>query len=96
MKQCFSCKTELPADIRPGRRDECPSCKRDLHVCLNCKFYDPGSYNDCREPIADPVIEKEQSNFCSFFQFKDMESNDKATQGKHTALDALNRLFGCM
>lgn len=53
-----------------GRRDECLFCKSDLHVCKNCLMYDPKSYNECKEPSADVVKEKERANFCDFFKAK--------------------------
>lgn len=67
--KCFSCQTEI--QIKPGelvgRRDECSSCGADLHVCLNCAHYDRGSYNECKETVADVVKEKDRSNFCDHF-----------------------------
>ncbi len=52
----------------PGRRDDCSKCHADVHVCRNCKFYDRAAYNECREPSADRVIEKDRANFCDFYQ----------------------------
>jgi hypothetical protein len=37
-------------------------------VCRNCAFYAAGAYNDCREPCAERVVDKERANFCEFFQ----------------------------
>lgn len=65
---CFSCGKENPFTERIGRRDECFSCHTDLHVCKNCRFYDSSAYNECKEPSADVVREKETSNFCDFFE----------------------------
>lgn len=64
--KCFSCN-ELHKLERVGFRQEC-DCGEDLHVCLNCKFYDSTSYNECKEPTADNVKEKDRSNLCEFFQ----------------------------
>jgi len=38
-----------------------------LHACPQCRFYAPGQYNDCREPQAERVLDKEKANFCDFF-----------------------------
>jgi ribosome-binding protein aMBF1 (putative translation factor) len=65
--KCFQCGHEIAASQVPGRRDECPKCHADLHVCRNCKHYDRNAYNECREPSAEVVLEKERSNFCDFF-----------------------------
>ncbi len=50
-----------------GRRDECPKCRADLHSCKNCQHYDRAAYNECKEPQADRVQEKDRSNFCDYF-----------------------------
>lgn len=65
---CFSCGKSLSLSAGVSRRDECPHCRADLHVCKNCQFYDSNAYNECREPQAEVVREKERSNFCDFFQ----------------------------
>ena len=64
---CFKCSTEMTFASLPGRRDECPKCGADVHACRNCAHYDASSYNECREPQADRVQEKERSNFCDHF-----------------------------
>lgn len=64
---CFNCNTEINAADRPGRQDSCPNCGADLRCCRNCRFYDPGSYNSCREPRAERVVDKERANFCEWF-----------------------------
>src|SRR5689334_1261502 len=65
--KCFSCGTEMSFAQTPGRRDECPKCGADVHVCRNCKNYDKTAYNENRNPAADVVREKDRSNFCDFF-----------------------------
>lgn len=69
MKTCFKCGAEITAEFI-SRRDECPRCCTDLHVCCNCEFYEKGRANDCREPQAEPVTEKDRSNYCDFFRFR--------------------------
>jgi hypothetical protein len=64
---CFSCGNQIPLLGLVGRRDECPKCHADLHVCKNCQHYDRNAYNECREPSADVVREKDRSNFCDYF-----------------------------
>ncbi len=66
---CFSCQKELKfSDAKIGFREECPHCRADVHVCKNCHFYDPKAYNECREPSADVVREKDRANYCEYFQ----------------------------
>jgi len=64
---CFSCGAEWPVLGLVGRRDECSRCRADLHVCKNCVHYDKTAYNECREPSADVVREKDRANFCDYF-----------------------------
>ena len=67
MGNCWSCSRSLgPLDY--GRRDSCPGCGRDTHVCKGCTFYDRSYNNECREPQADRVLEKEKANFCDYFK----------------------------
>ena len=64
---CHKCgkKTEGNS-TQVGLRDEC-ACGADLHVCMNCTHYDAGSYNECKEPVAERVREKDRANFCDHF-----------------------------
>lgn len=65
---CFSCQKELHfAEAQISRREECPHCRADVHVCKNCLHYDPKSYNECRETVAEVVREKDRANFCDHF-----------------------------
>jgi len=65
---CFSCYKEIEFNDSIGRRDECPYCRNDLHVCKNCRHYDPKVYNECKETQAEVIREKERANFCDFFE----------------------------
>lgn len=65
---CFQCQKPNPLIGKVGRKDECIACHADLHSCKNCHFYDAKVYNECREPAADVVKEKDRSNFCDFYQ----------------------------
>lgn len=66
--KCFHCGTELKFVDRIGLREECSKCRNDVHVCKNCKFYDAKAYNECIEPSAEVVREKDRSNHCEYFQ----------------------------
>jgi hypothetical protein len=88
--QCFSCHKEVPLLGNVGRRDECPFCHADMHVCKNCQHYDPKAYNECKEPQADRVVEKERSNFCDYFS---PGSGSGAEDAKKDLLAAAEALF---
>ena len=64
---CWSCGAKL----RGGdyqREGECPRCRKQTHVCRNCRFYEPGRPNDCQEPVAELVTDKQRANFCDYFE----------------------------
>lgn len=64
---CFNCNKELNFAGNIGRREECPHCRSDVHVCKNCEHYDAKVYHECRETSADFVREKDRANFCDYF-----------------------------
>jgi len=68
--RCFACDAEIPlaAGERVGFRDTCPRCGADAHVCLNCAHHDPGAQNQCREPQAEPVRDRDRANRCDWFR----------------------------
>lgn len=93
MKTCFSCNKELDFPEKPGRRDTCPDCGADVRVCRNCRFYDPSSYNECREPVAERVVEKEKGTFCDYFVFGGApvgEKGNEAAEAKKKLDDLFN------
>ena len=91
MKLCAACHKEIPPDRLIGRQDQCPFCRADLHCCLNCSFFERGAYNDCREPQAERVLEKDRSNFCDYFRFKDTAV--KSGESIESPKDRLENLF---
>lgn len=93
MKRCQACAKEIRIDRTVGRQETCPHCGTDLHVCLNCSFYSPGAYNDCREPQAERVVDKKRSNFCDYFVFCDDASRKGQAAGKEDARSRLDELF---
>ncbi len=93
MRPCFQCGQEIAADRKILREDECPHCSSDLHCCRNCELFDPAVSNQCREPQADWVNDKERANFCEFFGFAEKSRARDQRQEPASARDAFNRLF---
>jgi hypothetical protein len=91
MKLCQKCGKEITQDFFIGRQAQCPSCGADLHCCLNCTFYDKGSYNNCLESQAERVLEKSRSNFCDYFSFKLVCKNSGSAD--FSSKDKLEALF---
>lgn len=65
---CYSCGAKNAFVDRLSLREECSKCGNDLHVCKNCRFYDRGAYNECKESSAEVVRDKERANHCDYFQ----------------------------
>lgn len=90
---CWKCKKEISVE-KPGRTDECPLCRADLHVCKACEFYESGAHNDCRETSAEFVSDKERSNFCDYFRAGTKITGTDGNSRAQAARDAFNSLFG--
>lgn len=93
MATCFRCNGQISDTfkIMVSRSDTCPSCRADIRCCKMCQFYDPKSYNECRESNADRIVEKEKANFCDYYKFGP-GSND-AESARQNALAAAAALF---
>ncbi len=90
---CYHCSAEL--DYKQGnvsRSDTCPQCGNDVRVCYNCMHYDESSYNECREPVAERIVNKDKSNFCDYFVVTGAGGRAK-TNKKEDALKKLDDLF---
>jgi len=90
---CFFCGRKIEVLERVGFRDSCPECDRPLHVCRNCEFYDPASNNQCRETMADRVVDKERQNFCDYFAPASRGASATGTSAKAAAAQKLEKLF---
>jgi hypothetical protein len=52
-----------------------------------------GTYNECRESQAERVIEKDRSNFCDYFVFRDAETNGKGKDFGEPVKTKIESLF---
>jgi hypothetical protein len=91
--RCFACgaTVELASGERVAFRDTCPRCDADLHVCRNCAHHDPAAYNECREPNAERVGDRERANRCDYFA--PGEAGAGAGSPRAATHDALEALF---
>jgi hypothetical protein len=81
MKLCHHCGREVTSLSAVQRTDSCTSCHSDLKCCLNCRFFDPGANNQCREPQAEWQTEKAKANFCEYFEYRETSSVGRPGQG---------------
>ena len=88
---CHNCQKTLDLTIgqKVFKSDECEHCYADIRVCKMCDFYDPSSYNECREPSAPRIVEKEKSNFCDYFRLSPPGTSLSAKDDLLSAADAL-------
>ena len=90
---CYKCNHEVSYAVegqRLSRSDDCPHCQTSLRCCKMCLFYDPHSYNECKEPVAQRIIEKENANFCDYFK---VGMAEKQLDTKDKLLEEANKLF---
>lgn len=95
---CHFCGTTVENPREVYRSSSCASCKRDLKICLNCRFYSPGAHWDCSETIDEPVRDKDRANFCTFFSFRESPlhsaGQDQSADARQKAKRKLDQLFG--
>ena len=87
------------ADRSPGFNEACDACGKDLHACLNCRFYKKGLRWDCAEVIDEPVPDKDRRNRCEWFQtnpalYSQTLGRVPERSAAEKARDDLDRLFG--
>jgi hypothetical protein len=91
--RCFACGKPIPlaAGERVGFRDTCESCRADVHVCRNCRHHDPSAYNECREPNAERVGDRDRANRCDYFSPGEGAAAASAGDSAKSKLDDLFR-----
>ena len=50
-----------------GLEDACPQCAVDLHSCVQCQSFDPGSTFECMQAIPARISPKDARNTCTLF-----------------------------
>ena len=89
--KCGHALDDMPMPLR--RRDECPACGTDLHVCRMCEFYAPSVAKSCREPVAEEVNDKERANFCDYFVGQPLAAAAGGVAEAEAARSQLESLF---
>ena len=91
MRRCHACGAEIGTAEKILRTDECPGCARDLHSCRNCRHYHPSAHNQCLEPVAEWVTEKDRANFCDYFSFAESSAAAPSSPKKPPEEEARER-----
>jgi hypothetical protein len=90
--KCGHALADMPMPLR--RRDECPACGTDLHVCRLCEFFDTSVAKSCREPVAEEVTDKERANFCDYFRGQPGVHSAGGVSEAESARSQLEAVFG--
>jgi predicted RNA-binding Zn-ribbon protein involved in translation (DUF1610 family) len=90
--RCWHCGHDLN-ELDFTREGTCPGCGKFTHACRNCRWYERGRPNDCREPVAEHVADKERANFCGYFEPGLAESDGEQGAGKDAMRRAAEDLF---
>ena len=92
---CYRCGESLASLSLPlSRRDQCPACSADLHVCKMCSHFDRNVPRQCREDGAEDVTDKERPSFCDWFKPSAQAFDPGRKAEADAAQDALAALFG--
>lgn len=93
MMLCHFCHKPMPFEGNPMRKEVCPHCSSDVHCCLNCTFYDKTAHNQCREPQAEWVPNKDKANFCDFFTLRQTQDQADPVREAAEARQQMDKLF---
>ena len=90
--KCWHCGGDLKAEDY-GRETTCLGCGKPTRVCRNCRWFAPDRTNECEEPVADRVMDKERANYCEFFEATINTSGLDGDSGEEDLLKAAEDLF---
>jgi len=65
MNKCYFCGSGFDGQI--FRNTLCPSCGKEMKICMNCRHFEDAAHHQCREPQAEYVQDKLRANFCDYF-----------------------------
>jgi len=92
---CWKCGHTLEDVLLPlPRLAKCRSCNADLHCCRQCRFFDLTVSKQCREPIAEPVQDKQRANFCGYLEIDPTAYKQSGENLTAKSQDSLSALFG--
>lgn len=94
MNVCALCGKGVEVGREMSRKETCPSCGGDLHICLNCRFYSETAHNKCLETKAEFQRSRDRANFCDYFKYREGTGGGGASsETKDAAKKAFDDLF---
>lgn len=90
---CWNCGKTTGIEGKVMRSDSCPECQADLRCCRGCLFFDPSAFRQCKETVNSPVVIKDKSNFCDWFQMRQAMQSHRAKPSKFDTKDVKQKKF---
>lgn len=91
MPSCAKCGHNYTPPVY--RNSLCENCGSELKTCHNCQHFVPGAAYDCREPVSEPVLDKNRSNFCDWFKAADDAKSSPIASRKKNSSEAAKQAF---
>jgi len=89
--RCGRCGNMLSTTV--GAEDRCSRCGVDVHSCIQCVSFDPGSPLECTQPIRARVSPKDARNACTLFAPRTTVERETGTTRPASARQAFDDLF---
>lgn len=89
--RCAQCGTPIPGEI--AANSSCARCGADLHACVQCSAFDPGSRFECMQPVPARVAPKNSRNVCALFSPRATVERETTTPRTDDARKAFDDLF---
>jgi hypothetical protein len=89
--RCAQCGTVLAGDV--GFDTRCTRCGVDLHACVQCVSFDPGSPLECMQTIPARVSPKNVRNTCALYSPRTTVERETTTPKVDSARKAFDDLF---
>ena len=89
--RCTQCGALVAGDI--GFDSRCARCGTDLHTCVQCGSFDPGSRFECMQAITARVSPKNVRNGCTLFSPRSTVERETTAPRQDDARKAFDDLF---
>jgi hypothetical protein len=89
--RCSQCGNLVAGEI--GFDTRCARCGTDLHACVQCTSFDPGSRFECMQAISARVSPKNVRNACTLFTPRTTVERETTAPREDSARKAFDDLF---
>jgi hypothetical protein len=89
--RCARCGNFLTPPV--GADDRCSRCGVDVHSCIQCESFDPGSPFECMQRIPARIAPKDAKNGCTCFAPRMTVERQTGSPRQASARQAFDDLF---